>query len=112
MSVTPVVFWAVRAVIALMAYTPWAVIVLISAWMPAPPLESEPAIVNAVFIFVLLLHALILYSDKRWCPRFAAGLIDKSKPRLVIFCQLTIVFWPVHLDGLRLVLCQAGQKCH
>ena len=27
-----------------------AVIVLISAWMPAPPLESLPAIVNAVNI--------------------------------------------------------------
>ena len=60
--VTPVVFWAVSAVMALMAYTPctpFAVIVLISAWMPAPPLESLPAIVNAVFI-VILLFALIL----------------------------------------------------
>ena len=31
MSVTPVVFWAVRAVTALMAYTPLAVMVLMSA---------------------------------------------------------------------------------
>ena len=31
MSVTPVVFWAVRAVMALMAKTPLAVIVLMSA---------------------------------------------------------------------------------
>ena len=53
-SVTPVVFWAVKAVMALIAYTPCAIIVLISAWMPAPPLESLPAIVNAVFIIVLL----------------------------------------------------------
>ena len=53
-AVTPVVFWAVRAVMALMAYTPLAIIVLISAWMPAPPLESLPAIVNAVLIFFLL----------------------------------------------------------
>ena len=50
---TPVVFWAVRAVTALMAYTPLAVMVLMSAWMPAPPLESLPAIVNAVFISML-----------------------------------------------------------
>ena len=50
MPVTPVVFWAVSAVMALMAYTPFAVMVLISAWMPAPPLESLPAIVNAVFM--------------------------------------------------------------
>ena len=50
MSVTPVVFWAVRAVMALMANTPLAVMVLMSAWMPAPPLESLPAMVKAVFI--------------------------------------------------------------
>ena len=47
---TPVVFWAVSAVIALIPYTPFAIIVFKSAWMPAPPLESLPAIVNAVFI--------------------------------------------------------------
>ena len=42
---------AVSAVMALMAYTPFAIMVLISAWIPAPPLESLPAMVNAVFIF-------------------------------------------------------------
>ena len=51
---TPVVFWAVSAVIALIPYTPFAIIVFKSAWMPAPPLESLPAIVNAVFIIKLL----------------------------------------------------------
>ena len=51
MSVTPVVFWAVRAVTALMANTPLRVMVLRSAWMPAPPLESLPAMVNAVFMW-------------------------------------------------------------
>ena len=54
MSVTPVVFWAVRAVTALMANTPLSVMVLMSAWIPAPPLESLPAIVNAVLILFLL----------------------------------------------------------
>jgi len=49
MPVTPVVFCAVRAVMALMAKTPLAAMVLMSAWMPAPPLESLPAMVNAVF---------------------------------------------------------------
>ena len=45
---TPVVFWAVSAVIALIPYTlRFAIIVFKSAWMPAPPLESLPAIVNA-----------------------------------------------------------------
>ena len=47
---TPVVFWAVSAVIALIPYTPLAIIVFKSAWIPAPPLQSLPAIVNAVFI--------------------------------------------------------------
>ena len=55
--VTPVVFCAVSAVTALMAYTPLAVIVLISAWIPAPPLESLPAIVSAVFISSLILSS-------------------------------------------------------
>jgi hypothetical protein len=36
----------VTAVIAVIAYEPKAVIVLISAWMPAPPDESDPAITN------------------------------------------------------------------
>ncbi len=49
-SVTPVVFCAVRAVIALIANTPFKVIALISACIPAPPELSEPAIVRAVFI--------------------------------------------------------------
>ena len=48
--VTPRVFWAVRAVMTLMAYILWAVMVLMSAWIPAPPLQSEPAMVNTVFI--------------------------------------------------------------
>ena len=55
---------------ALIAYTQLAVMVLISAWMPAPPLESLPAIVNAVYIKSS--SALILYSDLRWCPQSAA----------------------------------------
>jgi len=43
---TPVVFWIVTAVIAVIAYEPRAVTVLMSAWMPAPPDESDPAIIN------------------------------------------------------------------
>ena len=45
---TPVVFWAVSAVMTLMPYTLWAAIVLRSAWIPAPPELSEPAIVSAL----------------------------------------------------------------
>ena len=46
-EVTPRVFCAVRAVMALVPNTPFACIVLRSACTPAPPLESEPAIVSA-----------------------------------------------------------------
>ena len=42
--VTPTVFWAVSAVIAVMPWTPQRAKALRSAWMPAPPPESEPAI--------------------------------------------------------------------
>ena len=44
--VTRSVFCAVMAVIALAPYTPCAANVLRSAWMPAPPPESLPAIVS------------------------------------------------------------------
>ena len=47
-ELTPVVFCEVIAVIAVIAYEPRAVTVLISAWMPAPPEESEPATINTL----------------------------------------------------------------
>src|SRR5204863_435111 len=43
---TPVVFCAVSAVTAVIAKPPSIVTVLMSAWMPAPPPESEPAMIN------------------------------------------------------------------
>jgi len=43
---TPCVFCAVSAVITDAPYTPSAENVFKSAWMPAPPLESEPAMVR------------------------------------------------------------------
>ena len=42
------VFCAVTAVRAVVPWTPWAANVLRSAWAPAPPPESEPAMVRAV----------------------------------------------------------------
>src|SRR6266851_8982002 len=50
-SETVTVFWAVTAVIADVPCTPKAAKVLRSAWMPAPPPESEPAIVSATGTF-------------------------------------------------------------
>ena len=57
---TPRVFWAVMAVTAVAAYPPWTVILLISAWIPAPPDESEPAIdkTTGLFIFWSILMTL------------------------------------------------------
>ena len=43
-AVTPTVFWAVIAVIAVVPWTPSAANAFRSAWIPAPPPESEPAI--------------------------------------------------------------------
>jgi hypothetical protein len=43
---TPSEFWAVIAVIAVIAWPPSIVTVFTSAWMPAPPPESEPAMIN------------------------------------------------------------------
>ena len=43
-------FCAVTAVMADVPCTPWAANVRRSAWMPAPPPESEPAMVSATFI--------------------------------------------------------------
>ena len=47
-ALTPVVLCAVTAVIALVPCTPQRAKAFRSAWMPAPPPESEPAIVSAV----------------------------------------------------------------
>ena len=52
---TPVVFCEVIAVIAVIAYEPRDVTVLISACIPAPPDESDPAIIKILdFIFNLV----------------------------------------------------------
>ena len=47
---TPVEFCAVTAVMAVVPCRPWAAKVCRSVWMPAPPPESEPAMVRATFI--------------------------------------------------------------
>ena len=50
MEITRSVFSATTETITLIPYTPWAAKVFKSAWMPAPPLQSEPAMVNACFM--------------------------------------------------------------
>ena len=44
--VTPVVFCAVSAAMAVIPNTPLASMVFKSAWIPAPPEESDPAMLN------------------------------------------------------------------
>src|SRR5712692_1244735 len=44
---TPRVFWTVTEVMALIPHTPRTAKVLRSAWIPAPPPESEPAMLSA-----------------------------------------------------------------
>ena len=50
MERTRAVFSATTETMTLMPNTPSADMVFRSAWMPAPPLQSDPAMVNAVFI--------------------------------------------------------------
>ena len=47
MALTPTVFWAVSATIADMPCTPQRANAFRSAWMPAPPPESDEAMVSA-----------------------------------------------------------------
>ncbi len=49
-AVTAVVFCAVTAVSTEVAKTPLACIALMSAWTPAPPPESDPAMVKPTFM--------------------------------------------------------------
>ena len=49
-AVTATEFWAVMAVMAQVPCRPWAAKVRRSAWIPAPPPESEPAMVSATLI--------------------------------------------------------------
>ena len=53
---TPVVFCEVIAVIAFIAYEPRDVTVLISACMPAPPDESDPAIIKILDFILNLIN--------------------------------------------------------
>jgi hypothetical protein len=46
------VFCAVRAVITVMPNPPRAEMVLRSAWIPAPPPESDPATVSTLIAFI------------------------------------------------------------
>ena len=54
------VFCAVTAVIAVEQYTPRAAQALISAWIPAPAPESEPATVSTCGIFIFLEWSLVI----------------------------------------------------
>src|SRR5580692_7377482 len=66
MAVTPRVFWAVSATMADMPCAPQRAKAFRSAWMPAPPPESEEAIVRTLGIMLLplLRHLPILVANR------------------------------------------------
>src|SRR5690554_8063020 len=68
---TPIVFWTVTAVIADVPKTPNAWNVLRSAWIPAPPPLSLPAMVRAMGSIDLL----------RFCWVGAEGIIERRRRR-------------------------------
>ena len=42
-------------------------------WIPAPPLQRNFAVVNAVFMFHFSFrYNVVLYSGIRWCPQYTA----------------------------------------
>jgi hypothetical protein len=75
------VFWAVRAVIALAPYTPSAEKVFRSAWIPAPPPLSEPAIVSAIGVGSIRRPNVGARSSVSWCGKRA---VSESGSRLNI----------------------------
>ena len=60
---TPVVFCAVIAVKAVIAYPPNEVAVLISAWIPAPPDESDPAMIKILVFGFNMFDAFFNYPN-------------------------------------------------
>ena len=89
MPVTPRVFWAVMAVSAEVPYTSRAAKVLRSAWMPAPPPESLPAMVRAVR----------MDDDGRPCWRFRQPVESAAcrllrAPRLLVEPPRFSARWP------------------
>ena len=86
-DLTPRVFCDVTAVIAVIAYEPNAVTVLISACIPAPPEESDPAMINIFELGFNLFNSSSYYintflkqysvfrfshnSNLWFCPRFS-----------------------------------------
>ena len=72
-ALTPTVFWAVIAVIALVPCTPQRANAFRSAWMPAPPPESEPAIVSATGVRGGEAPEPALLTGRRWRPPARRG---------------------------------------
>src|SRR6187549_1187246 len=79
-SVTSSVFCAVIAVMTDMANTPLADMALMSAWMPAPPPESEPAMVSTCLRVVVMAVRVVrsgemseayIYAATEACPASA-----------------------------------------
>src|SRR5665811_2134823 len=64
------VFWDVTAVMAVTANTPSAPIVLMSAWIPAPAPESDPAMVSATGGWLLIPRSC---RQRDSMPRHATG---------------------------------------
>src|SRR3989442_6601281 len=76
---TPTEFWAVTAVITLIPKTRNAEKVLRSAWMPAPPPESEPAMVRA--FGMLITTRSIRLRDRGNDQRELAARLGGGQPR-------------------------------
>src|SRR6202035_3344570 len=83
MAATPRVFCAVSAVITEAPKTPSAAKLLRSAWMPAPPDESEPAMVSAMGVVIALPAWISALASGPWlvlgaCPNSHCSILGES----------------------------------
>ena len=87
----PSVFCAVMAVMADAPKTPNAVNVFRSAWMPAPPPESLPAIVSATFIQLEFSPMNAHASAETLLDRSLAGLELRTPARAVAVMMAAVL---------------------
>src|SRR5688572_27123027 len=95
---TPRVFWAVTAVIAVMAWPPSIVTVLMSAWMPAPPPESEPAMIRMRGVLMRVSSSMLAHRRGRILAELLGGS-DRTRLEIAAAIRADSGERPVHALG-------------
>src|SRR5438046_7615814 len=109
MPLTPLVFCAVRAVMAEAPYTPSAANVFRSAWMPAPPEESEPAMVSAIGVVIARLAGIEIVASGP-CPVLARRVIASKFLRAILHQARSLVETTAMVPFFVQIKCKLGQS--